>query len=1208
MNERTIGKPGLGLSLLLTLSAASPAYAQDDKTLHVLKAVLNAESKNAEICLQFDKTLAEVSPSKLASALKLEADGEPVTPPNVAAANAALCVFPLERNISYRLTVRGLRGANGEKMSAPYASSFVIPDRSASLSFAGESGGINEFGSYDRQLTLRAVNVKSTNLSVYSVTDIPAMAHIWQDRAMMALAPSESSALARSKGNTIWREDLEFNDVPNIAAEHKISLREKMPHLTPGLYLIVAEASSAAKRPTGKKLSPLAAAWFTKSDFSLRALRDSDGVHVIATGGQAPKDGVKLTALGNEAETVAEAQTGADGLGVLRQPADKNAPVSVIGVDQSGNVAFADIENLPSFLSTSYPDALRIDPPFAGPLDPVNAVFSPLPATQDASVKSSSLLRLSLDDTPYADIPMPPEAIEAQTFPLRAPATAGQWSLRWMKPNETVLAETKLDVMANTESARLEASSERASLSPDRTVSLSVSSVSSSGKPFPLAGGRILFQWQKLDTAAAGWKNYRFGMPFEESAEPVSIAAFLTDPNGSATLHLTLPPPPPKPGLYQAFLNVTAETDSGIAAASPLVLPLRPEKPVVGIKPLAENARFPQNGIARFSLIAVSSDGKPHDLPGLSYQIYEEGRSFAWYQDEGRWNYKPEAQLRPIAGGSLSIRADAGTKLDWPVTAGNYRLEILDSNGNVLAQTAFGAGSDARPATPISPLTLIAPETLPTGREGFVRVHLPEPAMLSAVVADTHIRKVVHELRPKGDNEISFTPSPEWGKSISVSIEAIPQNGPLRRATTEIRISGNEPGAAKTAEALIVPAIDPSSIVLRKGDSVTVSFAFKNASPSAETFHYAFSASGGLDIKGPREGTLSLGSKQSKTLVTTLTGSTLGQKELRLDISGGHNRRTIRNWPMAVLPERWALNTAETIQADPGQSLSPTALKRKKETAAFVARLPMKGLGELLSALLNARPFSTEELALNLDALRLWRDALDRSGMAPDFVVKARERVLLTQMLKHRNPDGSFGPYRGSAGTMTDTAAALTTLARRESGRTDPAAAGAIAWIKQRLANTWFDEDEHRQRAAAYAALAAADAIDPASLHYFSDTGAAKPLPAIAEAQIAAAFKHIREPDAAAFWIKKMLDENSEDPKNAQLLCALSATDALSSDHVQTAMAEAANAIQKGTPPGNKDIAALLRAVAANNALAGKIRIEGPSGSHAAAGVLALSA
>ena len=65
------------------------------------------------------------------------------------------------------------------------------------------------------------------------------------------------------------------------------------------------------------------------------------------------------------------------------------------------------------------------------------------------------------------------------------------------------------------------------------------------------------------------------------------------------------------------------------------------------------------------------------------------------------------------------------------------------------------------------------------------------------------------------------------------------------------------------------------------------------------------------------------------------------------------------------------------------------------------------------------------------------------------------------------------------------------------------AADQAADWLHRRLENNWFDEKERPERAAAYAALAAADRLDIASLHYFADTSADKSLPPLAAAQLA---------------------------------------------------------------------------------------------------------
>jgi|GEM_PF-4518724 hypothetical protein len=1200
------------LSFALAFGFCPQALAQNEAFLHIVKSTVNAESENAEICLEFDKPLAPASPSRLAAALRLEANDQIVIPSNIIATDSSLCLFPLERGVPYRLGIKGLRGSGDEKMAASYTSSFTIPDRSPSLAFASENGGVNEFGSYDKPLTLRTVNVTRANIDVYRITDIALMAHVWQDRMQTALAPSESAALARDKGLTIWREEETFDSPPNATAEQKIDLREKMPDLAPGLYLIVADAGNVGENSANQGLAPMAAAWFLNSDFSLRAVRDSEGIHVFASGPSDIKSGVHLTAFSKESGQLAEADIGAGGIGLIPYPpdlADKNDIVRVIGADQAGHVAFADIENLPSLSGISEKSGIHVSSLFVAPLDSVDVILSPAKAEKDAKSKTTTILRLLQGDAVYADIPAPVLSAESAKLTFSAPALPGDWTLRWQKNEGTVLAETTLRVTTNPDAPRLEAIPERNFLTDDGSCSLSIKSLSVADKPTPLIGGRVLAVWQKLDAGAFGWKDYHFGNPTEIPDAFVPVATFLTDLDGATSLHFTLPPHPSERGLYQAALKIVAEPDTGVSDAPTLFLPLHPEETVIGLKPLAVGAHFPQNGLARFALIGLSSDGKPRDVSGLSYQIYEEGRSFAWYQDEGRWKYKPAAQLRPIGGGALSIEADASSVLEAPVTAGNYRLEILDANGKILAQTAFSAGWDSTGAasTPSLPLNAALPKIIQPGHEVLAHVALPEPSMLTAIIADQRIRKIVHEFRPKGDTIVAFTPGADWAKSISLTFEALPMEGSLRRAVIEADVAHGKTDSVETVPAgtSIVAAYDPSALVLRKDGAATLSFGIENTGQADETYHYSFTASPGLEIDDLPEGDIALGGKQSKSLPLSIFGDSEGAKELRLEVTSAHTPRLIHNWPMAVLPEAAFLHSVQTVSIPPRQNLQPVPDSSREETTVFISRRPMSGLAEILTYVFNARPFTTEELALSLDALRLWRDTMDQAGIAPDFITDARERGYLARLLRHQNSDGGFAPYRGGDSTMEDTAVALVALGAASSKQAEPAKNLAIAWIKQRLSNTWFDEKERSSRAAAYAALAAADAIDPASLHYFSDTGATISLPPVTEAQIAAAFKRINDPDAAAFWIKKMLDENGR-LRTIPLLNALTATDALPSDDVLAATSEMGDALRSGSVPEIKDAAALLRAIAANSALAGKGRIAGKNETRAISGVLAL--
>jgi len=182
---------------------------------------------------------------------------------------------------------------------------------------------------------------------------------------------------------------------------------------------------------------------------------------------------------------------------------------------------------------------------------------------------------------------------------------------------------------------------------------------------------------------------FRGADPLPETNVP--SADFLTDLEGVASLHLTLPPRPKEHGLYQVALKVIAAPDAGITDAPTLILPLRPKK-TSGVKPLTTGARFSANGLARFALIGISSDGKARDVSGLSYQVYEEGRKFRLVSGtrvigsiSRKLSYAPsEAALFQ----SRQMQAVFWNGLSQP----KLPLEIQDINGKLLAQTTFSAG------------------------------------------------------------------------------------------------------------------------------------------------------------------------------------------------------------------------------------------------------------------------------------------------------------------------------------------------------------------------------------------------------------------------------------------------------------------------------------------------------------------------------------
>jgi len=210
----------------------------------------------------------------------------------------------------------------------------------------------------------------------------------------------------------------------------------------------------------------------------------------------------------------------------------------------------------------------------------------------------------------------------------------------------------------------------------------------------------------------------------------------------------------------------------------------------------------------------------------------------------------------------------------------------------------------------------------------------------------------------------------------------------------------------------------------------------------------------------------------------------------------------------------------------PQQSWTITETKNKKPAAPRVvmaASEPLNNLPALLSAVLTQKLFTTTELAGQSAVLRLWSETLVAAGLLSEAEFRLRQNDILMRLLARQNSDGGFADVPDhAAGSLTATAAALQSLAPLADAAAKTAADQAASWLRHRLENTWFDDRERQERAAAYAALAVAGKLDLASLHYFSDTSATKTMSPLAAAQIAYAFAAINDKDAAKFWLDKI--------------------------------------------------------------------------------------
>jgi len=777
--------------IVLMLPLQTHAQDQSDGTLHVLRPSMSADQEMGELCLEFDHALDLSDRARALSAIHLESDGKQVaiTPTNAGLAATSLCLQSLAHRRNYSLTISDLRGANKEKLTGPYKLSFTVPDRRPTLGFSGDPAAGNPVRYQDNDPVLHAINVARARVMLYRIADPAHMADAYRQRMQTTLAPSESLTFARDNGQLIWQGELVFDDsedskFANQRVEHPVPLRAAVGTLAPGFYFIAAEdvVPSGKTKTVAKGLAPLAAQWFTRSDLRIGHVRGADGFFVTAEKADASafvKD-ARLFILDRDQQILAEAKSDDHGLAFLPLAEDKRDHAAVlIGIMEAGDVDFADASSDQNAsdqqtILAGLNAALMADRPFYQPGNMAHLLLTARDVYGRAVLTPGSTIQLLRPDhSLYETLPVPDGKAGVSSLSFLTPATSGLWPIVWQQNDGRVLAQGSLRVTTSDKAPHLDIAADRARLDSGGDLTLTLKSTAAGGTPLPYLNGRVFLQWVQPDSLA-GLNDYRFGDGEKRETPSAPIAAFITDTNGMAHLHLTLKVPNDAAALRTAVLHVESDPSMGALDPEPLSLPVKPANYVVGIKPLAPDGKFAENSVARFDIIALDGEGKRRDTNDLQYQIYEEGRSFAWYQTEGRWEYKLLQQRRRVGGAALSIKADDSTLIRWPVIAGAYSLEITDASGNLRARASFNAGWGLLRSNKIEPahLTLAAPASVTPGNAAKISFTLDHPVAITAVVADDNVRKVFHLMGATGANDIEFTPEENWGNRIRVRVKA----------------------------------------------------------------------------------------------------------------------------------------------------------------------------------------------------------------------------------------------------------------------------------------------------------------------------------------------------------------------------------------------------------------------------------------------------
>lgn len=798
---------------------------------------------------------------------------EPQVDGAAVARERTLCVEGLQHGQKYKVTLRdGLPGADGKRLPASDSRDIAVPNRKPSLSFRGAGYILPRIGGDG--LPLRSINLERAKLQVLRIADRALVEKIYFGRIGQQLSDYDVGEIVDKAGQDVWRGEIAISNQPNRAVVTAFPIDAVLGKLEPGVYIAVASIDDI--KPGGWEQK--ATQWFVVSDLGLNTIAGEDSLVVFARSVQsaAPAGEVELRLVARDGAELGRAQTGADGLarfdlGALRA-AGKEPPQALFAARGAGDFGVLD-------LMTNNPAAAG--QPAGGPAGEQpdkSAANRPVPGQAEAflytergiyrpgeQVRLTALLRDPdanlISGKPLTFKVLRPDGLEVDRRTL-SDAGAGSYATQVDLPMNgypgtwavTAHAEPDGPVVGRAEflledfvPPRLDIAltAQRKELPVDGPVKVDLDGRYLYGAPAAGLPGELTVTVRPAANPYPELPGYRFGLVQEEvKPRRTELPGFLTDAAGEASLSVRLPQPPESARPLEAVVRATLFDIGGRPVSRDLVLPLRHLPLAIGVKPRFEGDGVPEGATAGFDVVAIGPDGKPADSAELSYELFEEDYDYAWFEANGRWDYKVTVRDQRVTGGTLTLADGKPGAVEAPVTAGRYRLEVFDPKSGVASSVRFAAGWWMTPTAGDRPDEVDVTVMLPAYRGGetaWVYVKPPYASEVLLTVADRKIRQsLTRAIGPEGAFlEVPVDPGWTGGVYILATAFSTPDaqsKAPPRRAvgqswlavdpaprTLDVKVAAPaevEPRRAMTAEVVVrgVPAGQPAFVTLAAVD------------------------------------------------------------------------------------------------------------------------------------------------------------------------------------------------------------------------------------------------------------------------------------------------------------------------------------------------------------------------------------------------------
>ncbi|MDM9624610.1 alpha-2-macroglobulin family protein [Rhizobium sp. S152] len=690
---------------LVNSKGVQAAYLQLKSTqgFRITEHTVDADSATPRACVSFSDSLVKTTDYTPFVTLNGAA------PKALEAKDKQICVEGLKHGETYKIAFRtGLPSSEDEVLEAPVSLDIYVKDRTASVRFTGDSFVLPSTAR--RGIPIVSVNMASANLKLYRIGDRGIAPLLTSSQFLTQLDGYSAQRIEDESGELVWQGSIEIGNELNKDVVTSFPVDEALPERKPGVYVLTATAANTPDQEWNSQ----ATQWFVVSDIGVTTYAGTDGLNVFtrSLASAKPMAGVELQLLAKNNEVLGTATTDADGratfnAGLIRATAALT-PAVVTARNGTSDYVFLDMTRAGFDLSDRGVTG-RASPGAIDVLSWTERGIYRAGETVHASALARDVDGKAVENLPLTFIFMRPDGVEGRRIvsqtsniggynidlPIQENAMRGTWTMNIHTDPKGSPIATKTFLVDDFVPDRtdMEIKTDAKVIGPDTPATVNISGKYLYGAPaagLTLEGDVVI----KPTRQAEAFPGYFFGLADEEASEDSrqTIEGLPDlDENGEGVTDLTVGELPATTQLLNATVYIRMQEAGGRAIERSLVIPVKNEGPMIGIKP-EFSGDLGENSIANFTVIGVSADGTKEEMKGLRWKLFKLNRDYQWYRDGTAWKYEPIYNAEQVGNGTADAALD-GAKISSPVGWGRYRLEVESTEADgPTSSVEFDAG------------------------------------------------------------------------------------------------------------------------------------------------------------------------------------------------------------------------------------------------------------------------------------------------------------------------------------------------------------------------------------------------------------------------------------------------------------------------------------------------------------------------------------